>query len=364
MKIVRVPLGKRSYPIYIGRNILPQIGEFFKKHTLPSHVVLITDRTVAQYVLQPVKKSLSKSGFSVQAIILSDGEKQKSLAVCNTIFTQLLQWKIPRNSVIAALGGGVIGDLAGFIAATYQRGVHFVQIPTSLLAQVDSSVGGKVGVNHPLAKNMIGAFYQPKFVFADSSVLHTLPTREIICGLGEIVKYGIIMQAQFFSTVQKTINRALQKDTELLASFVERSCALKAYVVSRDEKESGLRAILNFGHTVGHALEQAGKYRTLKHGEAIFYGMAAEAFIAHKMTLLSLEQFQQIEVLIKRIPLPSLKKIPLHSAVLLSAMKNDKKATRDAIRMVLPTQIGKTTLPIPVQPKVIVESIRYLKQTF
>ncbi|MBW7889379.1 MAG: 3-dehydroquinate synthase [Bacteroidetes bacterium] len=365
MNIVRVSLEHhRSYPIYIGSDVLSRTGEFFRKHSLPAQTVVITDRNVAERYLPVVKKSLEEKGFSVYSIILPSGEKQKSLSVCNTIYTRLLQQRITRTSVVVALGGGVIGDLAGFIAATYQRGIDFVQIPTSLLSQVDSSVGGKVGVNHPLAKNMIGAFYQPKFVIADSSALRTLPQREIICGLGEVVKYGIIMNKDFFNFVEENLSQAVNGNTDIFSSFVEESCTMKAFIVSKDEKENGLRAILNFGHTIGHALEQAGKYRVLKHGEAVLLGMAAEAFISRQLGLLNDNSFNQIFNVIKSIPLPSLKKLPLHSTTLLDTMRKDKKSTAVSIRMVLAKKIGKTTLPFPVQEDVIRESIKFLQKNF
>ncbi len=361
MKTIRVELGERSYPIYIGVNLLEQCAAIFKKRKVTNTVVIITDTNVARLYLSEIKQRLEAEGFRVFSITIPSGEKQKNLSTVYSIFTKLLQWKVERKSTIVALGGGVIGDLAGFAAATYQRGVDFVQIPTTLLAQVDSSVGGKTGVNHHRAKNMIGAFYQPKFVLSDISVLKTLPKREIICGLGEIVKYGIIIDKKFFEFTAHNLKKALAYNEKIFSHFVAECCAMKSYVVSHDEHESGLRAILNFGHTVGHALEQAGKYKELKHGEAILYGMLIEAEIAVTMNLLSRSEFKKIELLIRQIPLPKLHNNILNVKRLLRSMENDKKSTVNAIRMVLPETIGKTTLPIAIDRTIAVSALRRLQ---
>jgi 3-dehydroquinate synthase len=273
----------------------------------------------------------------------------------------LLRWNIERNSTIVALGGGVVGDLAGFIAATYQRGIGFIQIPTTLLAQVDSSVGGKVGINHPLAKNMIGAFYQPQFVLADTSVLKTLPKRELICGMGEAVKYGVILDKKFFSFIEQNLNHALLGEHTIVSHIIRRSCELKAYVVSRDEKEQNLRAILNFGHTIGHALEQAGKLSSLKHGEAILYGMIAETNIAFESGMISFADQERLERLIRHIPIPSLSSLRLKNAKLIETMRNDKKVKDGSIRMNLPYKIGKISLPMNVDEQLIDRAIDYVK---
>ncbi|MFA6540688.1 MAG: 3-dehydroquinate synthase [Bacteroidota bacterium] len=313
------------------------------------------------YICHGYNKACGKH-ISVYTIIIPAGEKQKNITRADAIYTQLLRWKIERNSTVIALGGGVIGDLAGFIAATFQRGVKFVQIPTSLLAQVDSSVGGKTGINHPLAKNMIGAFYQPAFVLADTEVLATLPSREIVSGLGEIIKYGIILDRKFFTFVSSHLFDVLRKEPSAGHRMVQRSCELKAYVVSSDEREQGLRAILNFGHTVGHALEHAGKYSLLKHGEAILYGMLAEAKIAEMRNLLMKDQFDIIESAIRSLPLPRLSKLSLKNHELLATMKMDKKVVRGDIRMVLPSAIGRVSLPVAVAPSEIKKSIDWLKK--
>ncbi len=361
ISVVPVSLGSRSYPIYIGTKLLADAGKYCTKHKLPQTLVVITDSNVGRLYLSTLQKSLLKEKFTIRTIIIPAGEQQKSLGRAEKIFTQLLRWKIERDSAIIALGGGVIGDLAGFIAATFQRGIKFVQVPTSLLAQVDSSVGGKVGINHPLAKNMIGAFYQPVFVLADTTVLTTLPKREIVCGLGEIVKYGVIMDKKFFDYSSDHISDALKKNLSVFSFMVKRSCELKAYVVTHDEREQNLRAILNFGHTIGHALEQAGKYSYLKHGEAILYGMIAEARLAYAMGAITLPHIERIEETIKKIPLPVLSRLSISNRALINTMKMDKKVKRGKIRMVLPSAVGKVSLPVSIPENAILNSIDYLK---
>ena len=358
---VRVPLGKHSYPIYIGTGLLSSLGSLFQRHRLPKTVVVITDKNVARYYLKQVNDNLAASGFTARSIVIPAGEEQKSLHRADAIYTDLLRWKVERQSTILALGGGVVGDLAGFIASTYQRGVHFVQVPTTLLAQVDSSVGGKVGVNHPLGKNMVGAFYQPDFVAADIATLQTLPKREIICGLGEVLKYGIIMNEKFFSYSVKHIDAVISKNSSNLVRIVAECCWMKADIVSRDEREKNLRAVLNFGHTVGHALEHAGGYRLLKHGEAILLGMVAETFAALRLRLITPLEAVRIENAVLSIPLPPLHGVKLSASTLLSTMRVDKKVFDGKIRLVLPTSIGKVALPMPVDESVILDSLSYLQ---
>ncbi len=360
--VVNVPLGNRSYPIYIGTGLLQRTGVFFRRHGISKKIVIITDTTVARLYLRVVTSALQKSGFTVCPIIIPPGENQKKLRRAERIFTKLLKWNIDRSATIVALGGGVIGDLAGFVAATYQRGIALVQIPTTFLAQVDSSIGGKVGVNHVLAKNMIGAFYQPKFVLADTSVLKTLPRREIVCGLGEVIKYGIILDKKFFSFTEKNLSHALRSDTHVLQSLVKRSCQLKAYVVSRDEREGGFRAILNFGHTIGHALEHAGGYSYLKHGEAILYGMVGETHIARSCSMITATVKERVEQCIAGIPLPKLSSLKISFSSLVGTMLMDKKTKNGMIRMVLPYSIGKVSLPIAVSVDSIHAAVKYVKE--
>jgi 3-dehydroquinate synthase len=339
MQTLQVDLGLRSYPIYIGHQILSMIGPICREHALPSVVVVITDRIVGKLYLAHVVNSLKHHSFTVHTVILPTGEQQKSLGTANRIFTDLIKNRIGRGSAIAALGGGVIGDLAGFVAATYLRGVCFVQLPTTLLAQTDSSVGGKVGVNHPLAKNMIGAFYQPKCVISDVDVLRTLPSREVVCGLGEVIKYSVIADAQLFDFVDQHLDDFLKLKADVLMTIIGRCCEIKASLVSKDEFEKGERIILNYGHTIGHALEAAGEYKVYKHGEAVLMGMWAENIIARRRGLISDDAYQRVQQLLTRL-LPLIPPSRIRTKKALSAMAIDKKAIDGKVRMVLPKQIG------------------------
>jgi 3-dehydroquinate synthase len=308
-----------------------------------------------------VQRSLKRAGCTVLLIVVPPGEKQKSFGRAEAIFAELLSRRIERSAAIVAVGGGVVGDLAGFIAATYQRGIRFVQVPTTLLAQVDSSVGGKVAINHRLGKNMIGAFYQPDFVFADVQTLSTLPRREIICGLGEVIKYGIIMNSEFYYSIAMLHEKILARDASVLQSIVAACCRMKAEIVAGDERELGRRAILNFGHTIGHALEKAGGYSTLKHGEGVLLGMLAEAWIAVKLGALPQHSFDVLKEDIADIPLPRLDEFPFVFDELYATMLIDKKAKAGEVRMVLPTDIGAVTLPQPVGKKLLRGAIAFLQ---
>ncbi|MHB1049432.1 MAG: 3-dehydroquinate synthase [Bacteroidota bacterium] len=358
---VTVSLGKHSYPIHIGAGLLEKTGSMMRKRNLPATAVIISDTLVSRLYLPTVKKSLVRAGCTVHTIVIPRGEKEKSLRRAEKIFSQLVRWNIGRESTIVALGGGVVGDLSGFIAATYLRGVKFVQIPTTLLAQVDSSVGGKVGINHPSAKNMIGAFYQPSLVIADIRTLATLPVRELICGMGEVVKYGIILDKKFFHFTASNREKALRHDVTVLASMVHRSCELKALIVSKDEREAHLRAILNFGHTIGHAIEQRGKYKILKHGEAVLYGMIAETSIAAELSMIPHRTANEIIQLILSFPLPDLSRLSMRGNEMLSVMMKDKKSRNGTIRAVLPTAIGKTTFPVPIPRTVLLTALKSLR---
>jgi 3-dehydroquinate synthase len=358
---LHVELSDRRYPIYIGAGILGKFGEHYLRHRLPSTAVVITDRHVESTYAAQVTRSLKRAGCTVSIIVIPPGERQKSFNRAEAIFAELLRRRIERNATIVAVGGGVVGDLAGFIAATYQRGVHFVQVPTTLLAQVDSSVGGKVAINHRLGKNMIGAFYQPEFVFADVQTLSTLSQREIICGLGEVIKYGMIMNSEFYFNVALWHEKILQRNTSTLQTIVSSCCRMKAEVVEEDEREHGRRAILNFGHTIGHALEKAGSYKTLKHGEGVLFGMLAEAWIAVKLGLLPQHSFDTLRKDIGDIPLPSLKKLPFTFTELYKTMLIDKKSAAGEVRMVLPMEIGAVNLPRTVGKQLLKEAVAFLK---
>jgi 3-dehydroquinate synthase len=360
---IDVALGERSYPIYFGKGFGESFGPTCQQHAIPERIVILTDSTVARIYLEPIEKNLRQFKYSVSSIIIPPGEQQKSLQRANQIYTQLLKDGIGRKSAIVALGGGVIGDLAGFVAATYQRGVTLVQVPTTLLSQVDSSVGGKVAVNHTLGKNMIGTFFQPRFVWIDAETLNTLPPREIVCGLGEVVKYGVIFDAEFFAFLETNLERIQQLDPESMLTVEARCCELKAHVVSEDEREQGLRIVLNYGHTVGHALEAAGKYKVLKHGEAVLLGMAAESFIARELGLLPPEVHERIVKFVQRFPLRFSKDLFAPAGVL-DTLSRDKKSIDGKARFVLPVRLGEVQLVDEVDSALVRASLKHLADVF
>jgi 3-dehydroquinate synthase len=365
-QIITVDLGDRSYPIAIGEGLLPSLGTLIKDRLSSRTCVVISDRTVAALYLPVVRRTLHSAGISVTPIIVKPGERQKSLQRVNAIISAMIKKRIGRSSIVIALGGGVVGDLAGFVAAVYQRGVDFIQIPTTLLAQVDSSVGGKVGVNHPSGKNLIGAFHQPRFVLADSAVLSTLPRREFICGLGEVVKYGIIADENFFRYLEEHLDNILSLDREAIVHTISRCCSLKADVVRNDEREnisSGGRAILNFGHTVGHAIEAAVRYSGVKHGEAVLIGMLVETRMAGLLGLLEKTEEERITTLIKRLSLPDI--LPgLSNRKLLSYMAHDKKVSENKIRFVLPIRVGSVQITGDASQRVVIQSLTDVKKYF
>jgi 3-dehydroquinate synthase len=354
---IDVTLGNHSYPIYAGQDMVSSFAPMCRQHGISDSVVIITDRNVASYHLQPILRNLLHHKFQPTTIIVPSGEKQKSLHRANTIYTEMLKKKNPRNSTVIALSGGVIGDLAGFVAATYQRGIRLVQVPTTLLAQVDSSIGGKVGVNHPLGKNMIGAFHQPVFVWMDTGYLKTLPPREVICGLGEVLKYGVIRDAELFGFLESHLEKILQLDAEAVKYVQEQCAAIKAEIVSQDEKESGIRIILNCGHTIGHGLEFAGHYKLIKHGEAILLGMIAESFIAKEMKLLDAGTYKRIVALIRRVPIKT-KLSSLKIANIINAIDRDKKHIGTKLRFVLPIKIGEVKVVDDVAPTLIQKAVK------
>jgi 3-dehydroquinate synthase len=358
---IDVALGERSYPIYAGADMVSSFAPMCRQHGISDSLVIVTDRNIASHHLRPFQQNLLHHKFQPTTIIIPSGENQKNLHRANFIFTELLKKRIPRNSAVIALGGGVIGDLAGFIAATYQRGVRLVQVPTTLLAQVDSSIGGKVGVNHPLGKNMIGAFHQPAFVWMDADLLNTLPPREVVCGFGEIFKYGVIRDAELFGFLESNVEKILGLDTQSIM-YVQAKCAeIKAGVVSQDEKESGIRIILNCGHTIGHGLEYAGHFKLLKHGEAVLLGMIAESFIAKEMKLLDTASYDRIVALVNRVSIKT-KLSSLKIADILSAIGRDKKHVGARLRFVLPVKIGEVKVVEDVAPKLIQKSVKEILQ--
>ncbi len=303
MRKIIVDLGKKSYPIYIQAGILKTIGKLCKQHNVNNKIVLITDNTVKSFYADEVIEQLEHSNFHVFTITLPVGEKSKSLKIADSVFEKMIIARIDRQAAIIALGGGVVGDLAGFVAATYMRGISYIQIPTTLLAQTDSSVGGKVGINHRLGKNLIGAFYQPQFVVIDPLVLQTLDSRDIISGLGEVIKYGLIWDKNLFKKVCDNFEKlSNQIDINLFEEIVKKCCCIKAEVVAKDEKEAGLRRILNFGHTIGHALEALTNYEYYRHGEAVILGMMAMSWLSHELHILTKEEFVQINNFWDKLP--------------------------------------------------------------
>ncbi len=342
MRIVQVPLGHRSYVIKVGGGLLSRLGAECARLKLGQRCAVITDSNVGKHFAKAALKSLSASGFEPVLIPVPAGEKSKRIAVVEQCYDQLAAHRLERKSFVVALGGGVVGDLAGFVAATYLRGIPFVQVPTTLLAQVDSSVGGKTGVNLRAGKNLVGAFYQPRLVLCDLDALKTLPRREYVSGLAEVIKYGIIYDAILFAQLERNLPKLLQRDAATLAAVIARCCEIKADVVGQDETESGLRAILNFGHTIGHAIENSSGYGKFLHGEAIAIGQVAAARLSQKILGLPSGEVERIETLFARAGLPvKIKLNPARRRKRFAAMKLDKKVSAGEIKFVLAEKIGK-----------------------
>ncbi|SFA94744.1 3-dehydroquinate synthase /shikimate kinase [Collimonas sp. OK607] len=335
---LQVELGERSYPIEIGPSLLTD-RERIARLITGKHVAVVTNTTVAPLYLQGFSQALKDAGKNVLEIVLPDGEEEKNWASLMQIFDRLLSAKCDRKTTLIALGGGVIGDLTGFAASAYMRGVPFVQIPTTLLAQVDSSVGGKTGINHPLGKNMIGAFYQPQAVIADTMTLHTLPERELSAGLAEVIKYGAVIDAAFFKWIEDNIDALMARDNVALAYAIRRSCELKADVVRQDEREGGLRAILNFGHTFGHAIESGLGYGKWLHGEAVGCGMVMAADLSHRLGHISAIDKERVCALVRAAGLPT--EAPnLGTQRWLELMQIDKKNEDGQIKFILMKPLG------------------------
>lgn len=342
MQTLNVALAKRSYPIHIGRGLLADAG-LILPHLKRKHVAIVTNTTVAPLYLAQLSDTLQAAGVQVIPIILPDGEAYKNSDTLNRIYDALLQNRCERSTTLIALGGGVIGDLTGYAAATYLRGVPFIQIPTTLLSQVDSSVGGKTGINHPLGKNMIGAFYQPQVVLADIDTLQTLPPREFSAGVAEVIKYGLIRDAQFFAWLERHMAKLMQLDEAVLSEAIYRSCQNKADVVAKDEHEQGERALLNLGHTFGHAIENAMGYGVWLHGEAVAAGTMMAADLSQRMAWLSADEVTRIKnsLLAANLPLDPPK---LGAAKYLDLMGLDKKVENGQIRLVLQQGIGRAVI--------------------
>jgi shikimate kinase / 3-dehydroquinate synthase len=340
---LNVELGDRSYPIAIGRGLLDDASLLNRHIGGSGKVAIVTNTTVAPLYLDKVAAPLRAAGRDVLPIILPDGEEYKNWESLNLVFDALLANKCDRKTTLVALGGGVVGDMTGFAAATYMRGVPFVQIPTTLLAQVDSSVGGKTGINHPLGKNMIGAFYQPRAVIADTATLDTLPARELAAGLAEVIKHGAILDAGFFDWIEANVAKLVARDHAALAHAIARSCEIKADVVARDEREGGLRAVLNFGHTFGHAIEAGMGYGAWLHGEAVGCGMVMAADLSHRLGLIDAAAVARVRALVQAAGLPVVAP-DLGIERWIELMEVDKKNEGGAIKFILLKPLGSPSI--------------------
>lgn len=341
LDIVSVDLAERTYPIYIGKGLLAS-NDLLKKHIHGNQVLIVSNEVVAPLYLQQVVKQLD--GIQCDTVILPDGEQHKTLATLETIYDALLQKGHNRSTTLIALGGGVVGDITGFAAATYQRGVNFIQIPTTLLSQVDSSVGGKTGVNHPLGKNMIGAFHQPQCVLIDIDTLTSLPKRELSAGLAEVIKYGLIDDRDFFVWLENHIDALLLHDEAALRYAIKHSCQNKARIVSADEKENGARALLNLGHTFGHAIEAQQGYGQYLHGEAVAIGMFMAADLSWRMGWISLSDAEAVGRVLQRAALPIFPPKSMSAEDFLLAMARDKKTLNKKLRLVLLNSLGQAVV--------------------
>lgn len=340
MRTLRVDLGERGYPIYIGQDLLAQ--DLIRQHVRSQQVLVVSNKVIADLYLEPVLKGLE--GLQCDVLLLDEGEQHKNLTTLNLIFDELLARGHNRTTTLVALGGGVVGDMVGFAAACYQRGVDFIQVPTTLLSQVDSSVGGKTAVNHALGKNMIGAFYQPKAVIIDTNVLNSLPQRELSAGLAEVIKYGLIRDRDFYQWLQSNMPGLMQRNPELLAEAIERSCINKAEVVADDETEQGNRALLNFGHTFGHAIETATNYSSWLHGEAVGAGMMMAAQFSADLGWLANDELEPLRAMLEAAGLPTAPPSTMAADDFLQLMARDKKVLSGAIRLVLLKSVGEAVV--------------------
>lgn len=356
--VLRVDLPEKAYDIAIAPQNLTEIGDRLAKLNLGKKILLVSNPEINGHYGDRVRDSLRAAGFNVATHLIPAGEQHKHLASIEQIYDSALAHRLERSSTMVALGGGVVGDMTGFAAATWLRGINFVQIPTSLLAMVDASVGGKTGVNHPQGKNLIGAFYQPKLVLIDPTVLATLPPREFRAGMAEVIKYGVIWDADLFSKLEAATGLDSYETIapELLETILVRSCQAKADVVSQDEKEAGLRAILNYGHTLGHAVESLTHYRLVNHGEAVAIGMVAAGQLAVKLDLWSESETQRQDQLIAQTGLPTHIPEQLDVAEMVDILQTDKKVKAGKVRFILPTRLGevKITDQVPADAIAIV----------
>ncbi len=347
-----VELGDRSYPIYIGEDLLGQT-DLISNHIHGSSAVIVSNTTVAPLYLDKITDALDQANIRHDLVILDDGEKFKTIDSVLTIVETLLNHRHDRKSTVIALGGGVVGDIAGFAASIYQRGIHFIQIPTTLLSQVDSSVGGKTGVNHPLGKNMIGAFYQPQCVIVDTSTLTTLTTRELSAGLAEVIKYGLIYDATFFDWIEQHAEALMKGKNEFLALAILTSCRIKAEIVAQDERESGIRAILNLGHTFGHAIETKMGYGNWLHGEAVAAGMVMAADLSLRHGWIKQEVKKRTVALLGKCSLPVMAPRNMSTGDYMDIMSIDKKAVNGTIKFVLLKALGEAIVTSNYNPELL-----------
>ncbi|SMN10515.1 3-dehydroquinate synthase [uncultured Candidatus Thioglobus sp.] len=355
MKTLTLNLGDKSYPIYIGQGLLSK-SELLTQHIAGKQVMIVTNTTVAPLYLAQVKALLND--YTLAEVILADGEQYKTLDTVNTIFTALLDARFDRACTLIALGGGVVGDMTGFAAASYQRGVNFIQIPTTLLAQVDSSVGGKTGVNHPLGKNMIGAFYQPKCVLIDVDTLDTLDNRQYSAGLAEVIKYGLLGNVDFLTYLERNIDGLIARDKSLITETVYQSCLDKADIVAQDELESGKRALLNFGHTFAHAIENTLGYGVYLHGEAVAVGMLMAAKLSALEGFIGDKEVQQIKNILEKSNLPVVINSKIDPQDFIAAMCVDKKSINGKIRFILMKRLGQTFVSDDYQQQYLQQVIK------
>jgi 3-dehydroquinate synthase len=362
MEHVEVQLGNRSYPIRIGYGFLGDFGEVYSEMGFPRSVAIVTNPTVADLYLQPIKESLESADCKVSVLTMPDGEQYKTLETAQDLYGGLINSGVDRSSMIVALGGGVVGDTAGFVAATYLRGIDFVQVPTTLESQVDASVGGKTAVDHPLGKNMVGAFHQPRLVYIDTETLMSLPRREVAAGAAEVVKHGIIRDPDLVTFLEDHLESlvALELPPEELVWVIAQNCRIKADVVAADETEKGLREILNYGHTIGHAIEVVTRYQQFKHGEAVCLGMIAAGKIALDRGMWQKSDLDRQTDLLRKLGIPN-GAGKLDRLDILDRMGSDKKVRDGVIRFVLPESIGKVVACDTVTRDEILAGIEYMK---
>lgn len=357
MRTVNVNLGKDSYSIFIGKGLLDNIGEIMKRFGFSRRALLITNDVVSPLYGEVTKQAVENAGFTVHAVVVPDGEEFKNLSTVNKIYNYAIDQRLDRHTPVIALGGGVIGDLAGLFAATYLRGVPFIQVPTTLLAQVDSSVGGKVAVNHPKGKNLIGSFYQPKFVLSDIHTLSSLPQRELVAGMAEVIKYAIIFDADLFGYLEENAEDCLALSGPKLSHVIDLCCTLKARLIEKDEREEGERIMLNFGHTTAHAIEVATGYNRYRHGEAVGIGMTTIAKVAAKMGVLLWQDAERIVRLITAAGLPGRVDPDLDIDAVMTAFTRDKKVRDGKLNLIVPTSIGQTIISDAVPLDLIRETL-------